>query len=220
MLTNHILTMRKLLFALTSLFLFSPIFSQLTLGVETGFDQHVAGGGPYIGLVGQYKNLRFGTQLLTQINRFKPYRFEPYSGYRFAHNASQAFGGGISLGYEFKMNSSQRIKPILFYRSSYFKTEYGSDFILECTVGSEYLLENKIKYSQSFSTTQSLMAGITVDLAKNLRIDFMLGSGVYIYRDFSVWRFAAEGENIQGVTQLRPDLNANLSISYNFNLKN
>jgi hypothetical protein len=158
-------------------------------------------------------------QLLTQVNAFTPYKFRNYGDYRFASNGQQVFGGGMAFGYEFMMDSLQRVRPILFYRAGYFNTGYSRMYYLDCTTGNEDLTHIRLSSPQSFSTTQSMAAGITVDLIKGLRMDFTAGSGVYIFKDFNAWTYTNDGQNVHGVTEVRPDLNLNLSISYNFHLK-
>lgn|GEM_PF-6626853 len=214
-----ILTMRNLLLSIFCIFIFAPVFTQVTVGIETGLDQHIAGGGPYLGVTTQYKNFRFGLQMLTQVNALTPYKFERYGDYKFASNAQQFLGGGMSLGYEFMMDASKRVRPILFYRAGYFNTGYSRIQYLDCTTGNEDFTHLRLKSPQSFSTTQSMAAGITVDLIKGLRMDFTAGSGVYIFRDFNAWTFTNDGYNVSGVTEVRPDFNLNLSISYHFHLK-
>lgn len=112
---------------LLSLSLNLPLCSHTSLGIDLGMEQHVAGGGPVLGLIFYKPSYRVGLSLNTQINAFTPYELGPYDGYRFADDFKQFFGGRIHFGYVFKSRSGQRIKPLLEYRSNYFYTRYGKN---------------------------------------------------------------------------------------------
>lgn len=211
----------KKLIALLLLSVNIAAFGQTNIAIEVGLDQHVSGGGPFVGVAGNSKGFRFGCQLLTQINAFTPYTFEPYNDYRFAGKASQFFGGGVSFGYEFKHTRPQKVKPILMYRSGYFYSGFGKigKYIEDDGSSNTYFLYSS---ASGFSCFQNVAAGITWSLGKNFVLDFTLGSGVYIFRERYFWTgtFSKEEQPAFGAkTVIRPDLNANLSLQYRFALK-
>lgn len=215
--------MKSLILMFAIVFLSASVAtSQTMLGPVIGFDQHAAGGGPTLGIILQPKAFRMGLAVHTQINVTSLYRFQPFGEYRFASDAKQFFGGGFSFGYVFKHKTPQKVKPVLLYRSDYFHSRYGKNHIY-IDDGGEPFRQFMYSVLPSFSTNQTIAAGITASFGKGFGLDFTMGAGVYIYKDFSYWSPNKNPEFVfmppsKGVT-ICPDLNLNISFHYLLKVK-
>jgi len=195
----------------------SVIFSQTKIGPVVGYDMHIAGGGPYVGVMFQPEAFRVSLTLNTQLNAATSYRLNIFdNNYRYAANAPQMFGGGLSFGYVFKHKTIQKVKPLLLYRSDYFYTRYGKNGIYFNENGEEY---RSFMYSGApyFSTTQSVAAGVTANFGKGFGMDLTAGAGAYIYRHGNGWQGSLNGPWGQPAsisTTVRPDLNLNIAFHY------